>query len=169
MDAVDQVALNPTASHHWHRLMDRYNARATETTRSFLLRVLPERTPADGPAGFLRATFLSSLTRGHAELTAAGELAQTLAPVDTSRILAYSNFEWACAVRESRNHGDFLATLRAARLPELMRLAGGQLLAQATSTLKPRPVTALRRIAVVAPDLGNVAHPPTGMALEQVQ
>lgn len=168
-DAVDQLALNPTASHRWHSLVDLSMADPAPAACDELAALVRARIRADGVAGFFRATFLFDLVGDRAELTRAGELLLTIRPYDADRLMAFTVYQWGVAVAHAGGHASLREQLSAARAPALMVRAGMHLSAAAAGMIAPRRVTALHKVALLAPFLGNAFHPPTAMVLQQAE
>jgi glycosyltransferase involved in cell wall biosynthesis len=168
-DAIDQLVLNPTASHRWHRLVDLYIADPTPQAGTAFAAAVRARIGADGVEGFYRATFLAALEDDPAELTTAGQLLQAISPYDADRLMAFTAYQWGVAVSHGAGHASLRARLLAAQAPALMAMAGAQLAAEAAGVLVRRIPTTLRKVALVAPFIGNANHPPTEMALQQAE
>lgn len=169
IDAVEQLTLNPTASHRWHALVDIFNTAPTPAARAELSAAVRARISPDGVAGFFRATFLADLTREPAQLTTAARLLHTIAPYDADRLMAFLYHQWGVAVRDDTSHSDFRARMLLADVPALTARAGRHLAATLSgSPLAARAApTTLRKVALVVPFIGAATHPPTEMALQQ--
>src|SRR5471030_1225472 len=88
-DALAQSIVSPGASHCWHRLVDAYRRVNDEAVKSAVVQDLLAHTPADGVAGFLRATWLASMMDDDARLVEAGCIVQDIAPFDPDRVMAF--------------------------------------------------------------------------------
>lgn len=168
-DAVEQLALNPCASHRWHSLLDLFNAHPTPQARSALGVAVRARIDANGVAGFFRATFLEELERDPAQLAIAARLLQSLAPYDADRLMAFTTYHWGRAVSEEAGHARLRAHLLGAQVPALMAMAGARLASAVAGRFAARTPTVLRKVALVAPFIGNASHPPTEMAVRQAE
>lgn len=168
-DAVDQLALNPTAAHRWHALVDLFNAHPTLEARASLAAAIRARIDADGVAGFFRATLLEDLERDPVELATAARLLRAIAPYDADRLMAFATYHWGRAVAEEAGHSQLRAHLLGAQAPALMALAGAQLAGACQGSFARRTPTELRKVALVTPFIGDASHPPTGMALRQAE
>lgn len=164
-DAIDQLALDPSASFRWHTLVDLFNNDPTPQRRDFVCEALERRLPAGQVAGFMRATLLADMRRQPADLQEAARLLLALTPVDVDRVMAFANFQAGRATVAHQGHRVFCQTLRMAALPELLRSAGEQL--GAAGGIARRPVEAVRKVALVMPNIGDLWHPPTEMGLQQ--
>lgn len=164
-DAVDRIAQAPYASFRWHMLGKLLGANPDAAVRAWLQALVLARLPADGEAGFLRATFLADLNGDPACTAQAAQQLLLLAPFDAERVMAFASYQWGRAVADLADHQHFIDALRNARLPDLMHLAGQRL--SALASLPRRPVTSVRKVALLVPMLGNAIHPPTDMALQQ--
>lgn len=168
-DAVEQLALNPCASHRWHSLLDLFNAHPTAQERDAIGAAVRARLKADGLAGFFRATFLEELERDPAQLALAASLLRNIAPYDADRVMAFTTYHWGRAVAQGSGHASLRAHLLGAQVPALMAMAGARLASAAAGKFTARTPTVLRKVALVAPFIGHAAHPPTGMALRQAE
>lgn len=166
-DAVDQIVLQPDAAPRWHVLAEAYATMPSADARAAITADVLARTPADGLAGFLRATLLAVFDPAY--LAQAGALLAAIAPYDAARLMAYANYQWGSAIAGQAGHAAFQSLLQAARLPDLLQLAGRRLADDPAAAVRPAPraVTALRKVALLAPFIGNANHPPTEMALQQ--
>jgi hypothetical protein len=161
-DALSRVLANPTANPTWRALLAAYEVFADPELPDAVARAAPR----EGVAGFLRATFLAGLPGGEGHIAEAGRLVREIQPIDIDRLMAFATFEWGRAVASVADRAGFVTRLRDASLPEVMALAGDELLRQA-SPLTPRDVQEVRKVAVVAPYFGKGNHPPTVLALRQ--
>ncbi|WP_087753134.1 hypothetical protein [Paraburkholderia caledonica] len=117
-DALDQVIVNPTASPCWHRLADFYQE-ADHDLRASARQLLMKHAPAEGVAGFFRATFLADGIADSDYIEEAARIVQTIEPLDAGRLAAFMTFEWGRATREPNDRAGFIRALRHASLPEL--------------------------------------------------
>jgi hypothetical protein len=168
-DALYQLGLNPTASHRWHRLTELLLAEPTPEACAEVVAAVRTRIATDGVEGFYRATFLAALEHDPAELARAGQLLHTISPFDADRVMAFTAYQWGLAVSHGAGHASLRGRLLTAQAPALMVRAGAQLAANAAGLLAPRVPATLRKVALVAPFIGNAKHPPTDMALQQAE
>ena len=170
-DAIDRVIANPTAGHCWLNLM----AQARAVTRVELLdeaaRLLAAAVPDQGLPGYYLAAFLDMATGDARHVAQAVACLGQIAPRDLDRHLAF--FHVACqraflyapdraTFRRRLLQGD-LAALAAAIAADVARL-----LPLPRRRARPRSGE-VARVAIVAPLLTQVQHPPTLMALNQAE
>jgi len=167
-DALDQVIANPTASHCWHSLANLYGE-ADHDLRTQVQQHLKQRTPTEGLAGFLRATFLFSVIGDPAYIAEAAQLVQSIAPLDPSRLAAFVALEWWNAVQEARDRPSFIRALRHARLPEIIKQLGQHLSLNNPTRPVARDINRVTKIALIAPYISNTHHTPTSMAINQAR
>ena len=161
-DALSRVLVNPSAQPTWRALLAAYEAFADPE----VLEAVAREAPRDSVSGFLRATFLAGLPGGEGHIAEAGRLVREIRPVDIDRLMAFANVEWGRALASVGDRAGFVARLRDASLPEVLALAGDALCRRAPP-LARRDVRQVRRVAVVAPYMGNANHTPTMLALQQ--
>jgi hypothetical protein len=164
-DAMERVAANPTASLGWHRLLACFETIDDAALRHAVCAGLMAIVPARGIGGFLRATFLAGVTGEEGHIADAAQALQQIRPLDPERVMAFAAFEWGRALVHAPDRTRFVASLRAACLPELMRLAGLHLARRADAPLRPRAIGSLHRFAVLAPFIGPAGHAPSALAL----
>lgn len=164
-DAIDQLVIDPHASQRWHALLEVRNSAPDAVLDAQIAQALRARLPGEGVAGFLRASYLATVSGDAADTAEAGQLLLDLRPFDAERVMAFATHQWAQSLAGGDGHGALHAALSNARLPALMALAGREL-ARAAKPRSPRAVDAVRKVALVAPFLGAASHPPTEMALQ---
>ncbi|MES2148281.1 MAG: glycosyltransferase family 4 protein [Pseudomonadota bacterium] len=164
-DSAGQVAANPVSRSRWHTLYAHYTEAADASAKARVRQRLLAQVAAGGVAGYFRATFLAAVTGEAAYTSQAAQIALKLKPFDAERLASLVHLEWGCAVAAERSHHGFVQRLRAARLPALIRCLGDALERSAGATLAARPVSAPRRVALLANYLGGSSHPPTVMAI----
>jgi len=167
-DSLDQLIVNPTASHSWHYMAELYHE-ADPDLRMSALQFLLKHIPAEGIAGFFRATFLAAETADPACLAEAARIVQAIEPLDPGRLATFLGFEWARALYKSSDRPGFIQALRHARLHEITNRLGQYL--SNGSGVRPvaRDITKLGKVALVIPHISNAGHTPTAMALSRAR
>jgi glycosyltransferase involved in cell wall biosynthesis len=168
-DRLEQVVTNPSAPHAWHRLVDVWNSLEYPARQHALVQLLSE-TPSAGVAGFLRATFLASVTGDIQYLTEAARIVREIAPLNVDRLGAFLKYAWwKFAIFGSHGRAEFLSRLRTAELPEVLSLMGRHLETQIPQRPMPRKVADVRKVAIVTPLLSTIEHAPTALAIHHAQ
>ncbi len=168
IDALHQTLLNPCASYRWHRLLTLAQESDNRELRLMLENTLAQHFPADGIAGFFKATFLAALTNHPSYRAEAGQIALNILPLDADRLMAFCLFEWGCEVGKGGARSDFIAALCNAKLPELVAKTGAHL-AKSAGYLPAREILQVAKVALIVPSIGNETHPPTITALHQAR
>jgi glycosyltransferase involved in cell wall biosynthesis len=168
-DRLEQVITNPSAPHAWHRLVDAWRSLEYPARQNVLAQLLTK-TPMDGVAGFLRATFLASVTGDIQHLTEAARIVREITPLNADRLGAFLIYAWwKFAIFGSRDRAEFLSRLRAAELPEILSLMARHLEDQVPLRPAPRKITDIRKVAIVTPLLSTIEHAPTALAIHHAQ
>lgn len=168
-DRLEQVLTNPLAPHAWHRLTAACKDLPIPDRDAVAAQLLAA-TPGDGVAGFLRATFLASLTDDTQYLAEAAHLVREITPYNADRAGTFLVYAWwRFALFGGNDRAEFLERLRAAAFPEILSLMGAQLDALASERPAQREITGINKVAVIAPLLSTVEHAPTALALHHAQ
>ena len=168
-DTLEQALLSPAASHGWHRLLAQYLATADAGLRQQAVERLLTARLEPGVACYLAATFLATATRNPAFVAEAGRQVQAIVPFHVDRQMGYLAYEWFRLLQETRDRAGFMAQLRTAQFPSILRGLGRHLCEATPLRPGPRPIERLRKVALVVPFLGAARHTPTAMALSQAQ
>ncbi|MFS2137716.1 hypothetical protein [Duganella sp. Dugasp56] len=169
-DALDRLAVNPTANHLWLHLMQLMRGIADAELLAEVVHVLTTLVPDEGLVGFYRATVLDLVTGDPVFLPQACACLQTIAPPDLDRYGAFYDMAWQRVLLHANSRTEYIRRLKAVGLPQLSLLTGRQLaryLPAAPAQVSAEPQ--LRRVALVAPHLATPRHPPTQMALDQAR
>jgi hypothetical protein len=167
-DALDQVFVNPTASPCWHRLTEFYRE-ADHDLRAVARELLIKHAPAEGVAGFFRATFLAGWTADPEFIEEAARIAQAIEPLDAGRLITFMAIEWGRATRVPNDRAGFIRALRHARLPGITDQLGQHLSNSTAVRPVSRDITRVNNVALIVPYISNANHTPTSMALNQAQ
>lgn len=172
-DALDRVIANPYASHCWIALRRAVGPTWTEQARDEVMQRLADGGRQPGLPQYYRAMVLDVLTGDPQWLCAAAATLAGMQPQDADRMTAFFNSVWQRTLMYARNRSDYTARLETIGLPRLatqIDAAVGRL------PPGPQPVPAsndpqcpTRRVAVLAPELLDPAHPPTRMVLDMVE
>ncbi len=164
-DAIERILANPSSEQAWHRFESLYvkppAERHSEAVALFAAPILDKGLP-----GFLRATLLARLPGGAGHLERAAELLLANSPVDPDRICAFLLFAWGHLLAANASHADFIAGITSARFAALSQRAVHALQHQMPA-LPQRPVTFVKRVALLTSHLGGLGHTPTRMVLDQ--
>ncbi|MFZ6876413.1 hypothetical protein ACO0LF_30545 [Undibacterium sp. Di27W] len=168
-DVVMRTVANPTASHGWHQMVDLLRRHATPALSLQLEQFLLANIAADGLPGFYRATFLDMLTGRPEYLQQAGQIIIGLQPYDADRLMTFLQYSWQRVLLDTPGRQAFRQRLQALGLPAIVNSLNPWIWQQArpTQVLKKRVIDVVRKVALIAPFLSNVKHPPTLMALQQ--
>ena len=168
-DSLDQTIANPTAAHRWHTLLDLYHRIDDTELRAIVQSKLLAHVPDTGIEGFFRATFLADATDDPAYIAQAGRLVQQIRPFDPDRLTAFTVYVWGEIIAKSLGRADFVAALRDARIHEVESMLGRYLVQSLDSPLRPRPISSVRKVAIVTSYIGHHVHTPTMMAFQQAR
>lgn len=170
-DVVMRTVANPTASHGWHQMVDLMRRQARPALSLQLEQFLLANVAATDLAGFYRATFLDMLTGRPEYLQQAGQIVLTLQPYDADRLMTFLQYAWQRVLLDIPDRQAFRQRLQELSLPaiaaSLNTWIGQQV--QATQVLKKRSIGSVRKVALIAPYVSNIKHPPTLMALQQAE
>ena len=145
---MERVLANPIAGHRWCQLFEQYDNASDEDLRQSVRRQVESQVSPQDIEGFFRATFLADVTGDIAFISEAGQIIQTIRPIDAERLMAFAIFEWGKAVVQEGLCSQFIATLRQAYLPEIMQLAGAHLNRKVRGSLALRTIDRVRKIAL---------------------
>jgi len=166
-DAAERVLANPEAAAPWCRLVACAEAAPRQRHAAALADLLVRRVPATGLAGFHLQLHLGWLTGDWAHWARAAALLPTLVPRDPERDRAFLHAAWQVALRDAKDRHSFVRKLQAARLPAIAQGLGQDLAQALPRDGWPDAGAPLRRVALVAPALAGLGHPPTRMVLDQ--
>ena len=166
-NALDQVLANPTAVHTWHQLAPWF-AHCGPELQAQIFKLLKEHTPADGVAGFLRASFCASLLQETAFFAEAGKILLNLQPQHLDRLNAFVVYAWSKLLAASSDMTQFVAGLQAAQVPQLIGQMQQMVQQAASTTLPPRRIDSIQKVALITPHMGNLQHAPTRLLLNHV-
>jgi hypothetical protein len=167
-DRLDQVFSTPAAAHCWHRLHEALPVDAEHSEYREAVARVHAYAPPNSESRFLRATFLHGLTNRDEYLGVAALAAKEIAPAGMERLFALLLHAWARALRYSRDRSRFYSSMAAVGTPELLRLIGRELEGLVAKPPPPRPVGALRRVAVVTSHVSGIDHAPTATTLRNI-
>ncbi len=168
-DRLDRVLTNPTSAPAWHRLADTWLVIHDPNARTEVVDRLTLEIPDDPIPDFLRATFLFSLTRDTRFLVKASQAAKRITPNDPDRLGAFLIYSFAGLLALSDSRENYLNLLRMAAFPDIVARIAQQLMSDFPPVLTARPVGAIRRVALIAPELVNLNHAPTALALHHAR
>jgi glycosyltransferase involved in cell wall biosynthesis len=168
-DMLDQVVANPTAAHAWHRLADACASCSDAPGRQGVIDRLMSEVPGAGVEGFLRATFLYSLTRDGSQLSDAAQLVQAIVPFNADRMSAFLLYAYGLLLTECSDRARYLGMLRVAAFPNIVTALGTRLASRHGGALVPRPVSSPRKVALIAPEMINMDHAPTALAIHHAR
>ncbi len=168
-DAAARTIASPGASHCWHRLADAYRRVEDEVVKGAVVQDLLAHTPADGVAGFLRATWLASMTNDDARLADAGRIVQGIAPFDPDRLIAFLAYAWNWVLKHATDRVAFAQAVRQACVPDILHRLGQHLSRHAETRPPARKIENVRKIALITPILSAYPHAPTAAALHQTR
>jgi hypothetical protein len=125
----------------------------------------------DGLAGFYRASFLDMLTGKPEYLQQAGQIVLGITPFDPDRVITFLQNSWQRALLDAPGRSAFQQRLTAIGLPGIAHAISqwGQQHLLPTVPLRARQISQIKRVALIAPALINIKHPPTLMALQQAE
>lgn len=168
-DAAAQVVASPGASHCWHRLANLHIQAGGDDAKQALIQELLAHTPAYGIAGFLRATWLASMTGDDAHLAQAGRIVLRIDPFDPDRIAAFMFLAWTRILHHAHDRAAFAQAVRAACLPQLLHRQGRHLIRHGGARVPLRKIERVRKVALVTPCMSGYPHAPTAMVLDQAR
>jgi hypothetical protein len=166
-DAVDRVIANPSAAEGWITLVARTREVAQRGRIEGLAALLQQRVPASGVGGFSLQCFLGWLTGDLRHREQAGQVLLDLMPFDPDRACAFMHSMWQHGLQAATHLGAFERSLQAAQLPRIADVLGRQLARQLSLPGPVGSAGAVLKVALVAPALTCLQHPPTRMALDQ--
>ncbi|MFZ6771808.1 glycosyltransferase [Undibacterium sp. SXout7W] len=169
IDVIDRTCSNPSGSHCWLELSQRLSAISDESVLQKILQSLVKSIPDQGISGFYLATLLDLFTHDRIFLKRARALLKTMTPFDADRMSAFFNVAVQRALMCSGRRQNFKDFLEDVGLVELSQDIARHLEKQIVINIEPRPVSHIKKIAIVAPQLRSMIHPPTQMALHQAE
>ena len=169
--ALEQTLANPSASHRWHTLGTAYGGEPDAAQRAYALQQLESSIPRAGEVGFFYATFMAEFTREPSYSALAGQILQTLEPLDADRLMAFCVYEWGRRLMVASDRQSLTKALLFAQVPEAIQQIGSTLALPALPNRRvPSPGgQALQRIAIIAPYISNLNHPPTVLVLHHAR
>jgi glycosyltransferase involved in cell wall biosynthesis len=169
LDALSQTIVNPTASHRWHTLGERYGLDGDIEARKFVHETLLANVRKEGVEGLLLTTFMAAVTDDMTYTEEAAEIILKIRPFDPERLMAFALYEWSRIIGKSANRTEFVTKLRQARAPEMLQIVGSYVNANAPY-LQPRPINSIRKVALIVPYVGIAFQSvPTSMAFQQAR
>ncbi|HEY8023053.1 MAG TPA: glycosyltransferase [Burkholderiaceae bacterium] len=169
LDSLGRTIANPTSSNRWHLLLELYKMEPDQNVQLQVRSTLLTSVPRRGIEGFFLATFMYEVTGEMAYLEEAGILLLQIRPVDPDRLMAYMVFLWGYFIIRSGGRERFVDILRTARMPEVVDLLGKYFASNTKSALPRRPITAIRKVALVATYIGQQSHAPTPLAFQHAK
>lgn len=168
-DRLDRVLTNPTSAPAWHRLVAAWLSVPDPNARTEVVDRLIMGIPDDPIPDFLRATFLFSMTRDTRFLVKASQAVKRIIPNDPDRLGAFLVYAFAGLLAQSDSRESYLNLLRMAAFPDIAARLSQQPMNDTASVLTARPVETIRRVALIAPELVNLNHAPTTLALQHAR
>ena len=170
-DLVFRTIANPGFSHGWHQIVDLMRKHATPAMSLQLEQILLARVDGHGLAGFFRASFLDMLTGRPEYLQQAGQIALSLPIFNADRLTTFLQNSWQRVLLDIPGRQAFQQRLEEIGLPAIASALTQWLVPQIehNKIWPTRTIRELRKIALVAPFLSNIKHPPTLMALQQAE
>ncbi|MFZ6802166.1 glycosyltransferase [Undibacterium sp. Di24W] len=168
-DALARTLKNPTASFGWHRMVTLLRRLADARLSLQVERAILARVDEHGYAGFLRASFLDVLTGRPEYLAQGGRVLLSLPEFDPDRAVIFFQSSWQRVLLDIPDRASFYARLSAISLPEIAARLNQHVQQLPAPKLPSRPISTIRKVALIAPLLTNLKHPPTLMALQQAR
>ncbi|MCK9380341.1 MAG: glycosyltransferase [Sulfuritalea sp.] len=167
LDALDRSLKEPECARRWHSLMAIWAVTPDEAARRAVLDVLENLPLRDARTDILRLTFLAGATGASRFEYAAAARVLAAEPTDPDRLAAFMAYQWLSALQNLEGRSDFMATLSAGLLPEMVKRLMQNAAKLLPPTLLPGAPEEIQRIAVVVPYLGDQFHTPSMMAIAQ--
>jgi hypothetical protein len=168
-DALERTIANPTAAENWHRLLALLAASAGSKDKENVSECLLREIPVSGLTGFFLFDFLADVTGETHFLTRAAQILQTIRPVDINRFSAFAAYQWWRILTTEANRKDFKRALQLVHLPENVRFQAGHIASDFARELSKRPISEVRKVAVVTSCLADLRHTPTLIVTQQIQ
>jgi hypothetical protein len=170
-DVVLRTVANPTASHCWHQMVELMRRNATPALTLQLEQFLQANVAVTGLPGFYRATFLDMLIGRPEYLQQAGQIALSLQPFDADRMVTFLQYSWQRVLLDIPGRQAFQQRLQELALPAIAASLNSWIWQQVqpAQVLKLRVINEVRKVALIAPFVSNIKHPPTLMALQQAE
>lgn len=165
-DMLDQVVGDPSLVHRWHRLVP-LHAAASAAQQAQACQFLSAQVPTEGITGFLRATFLASVTGDISFLAPAATALRQISPLDPDRVAAYLILAWARLLSHVPQRARFITALEECQFPALLQQVGQHLASRVVVRPPTRSIDRVGKVALVVPHMSGVSHAPTGLALAQ--
>lgn len=167
-DTIDRIIASPTASHCWNQLLKLLQIYRHPSNIANVENALFGKIPVSGLASFYRGMVFVLLTSEARYLEMAGRALHGLRPIDPDRIAAFVHVCWQISLRDATNRIDFTTLWNFACIPECLALLDTleDHVATDSPVIAPKSPQ-IKRITIIAPQLINLAHPPTRMVLEQ--
>lgn len=171
-DAIDRVIANPTAAHCWLNLMTQARAVTQAETLGEAARLLAAAVPDQGLPGYYLAGFLDMATGESRHVARAVACLEQIAPRDLDRHLAFFHVACQRALLYAPGREGLRRRLLEGHVPALAAAIAADVATRLPLPPRNRVVTrtgGIARVAILAPVLAHVQHPPTQMALHQAQ
>lgn len=167
-DALTRTMASPSASHCWHYLKKYYQLLNNAVVERAIVQSV-RHLPDEGVAGFLRATWLCSVTREDVYCARAGQILQSITPFDPDRYLAFLVFVWGHVLKNTSGRAAFVAAIQGALAPQVLHRLSQHVSCQLKVRPPQRPILSVQKVALIVPYLGAYPHPPTALALQQAR
>jgi len=166
-DALDRTLLESRCASRWHGLAAAWANTPDPAARRSVLETLRNIPDADPRADILRLTFIGQASGDAQFENAACARVLALRPDEPDRLASFMAYQWLSALQHLEGRAAFVAALSAGRVPEMALRLMQSAAATLPPDLTPRATQDIRRIAVVAPYVGNQFHTPSVMAVDQ--
>lgn len=160
------LKLNPDNIKPWYQLIDSWNDGLSSFDAKVLETALLSELPATGMAGFFRAFCLDIITEQQHYLPLATTSLLHQQAIDLELWVFFYNYAWQKAFLKAETRAQFQFRLRQLNLPQLLQKINYALRAKFQINL-PVSRPEVKRIALIAPQLSHIKHPPTLMVLQQ--
>ncbi|HVU23393.1 MAG TPA: glycosyltransferase [Opitutus sp.] len=162
---LEEVLALPESARRWQRLYELLLPNAAAAGREEALARLETYVAPNSDAQFLWATCLHPLNRRPEYLRAAAAAARRIVPFRADRIHALLLYLWTQALFFAGDREKFAAGFLAVDAADLLRLLSREIEEELPVRRPRRTFSEVRRVAVVAPDMRNIRHAPTAMAV----
>lgn len=163
------VLAAPDRAERWHALAVHLNLHEPVQREAMLAR-LEAAAPTDGPAAFLRASFLMLHRADWASVCAARAALAPEPALRSEQVNILQLLMPGYLLSLARSHSHALVMLEQAGWPALLHDEAQALIERLEAPASAHAAAGpLRRVAVVAPWLGAAHHPPTRLALDHVK
>lgn len=166
---LDDVLAAPALAARWHALALHLNLHEPEQREVVLARVEASAS-TDGPAAFLRASFLMLHRADWASVCAARAALAPEFDLRSEQVNILQLLMPGYLMSLARSHSHAFEMLEHAAWPALLHDEARALIGRLEPFAPPCTDSGpLRRVAVVAPSLGLLTHPPTRLAFDHVK